>query len=387
MKIRIVICLIAALFVFTGASVWEGSASVASGETLPRVGFYVATNSFPLNTVVNIVNLENGRSIPAIVTSRLDSPGLLAVISREAAIVIGLVDQSIGRVSMTRPPGPIASPRVRNNNNEPVLRVLGDGRQELDVGFLDNSALAENLWIAGSGGRQTEGRQAEAGLINEAAGNWPQTEVSGPGIAIAGNPNTAADGSTPHTGHVAADAAQEAPVRPHWFENMDFRFVPAEERPPTLPGAVISPQDIIPGIDRDNIGRDLSARDIEIAQNKGVIRDTDLDFDYLAEILSQIQTPAAVQAVEQSLFQRHLIRTLERGSFYVQIASFSREEQIETEIRRINQKYPLAVYNAGTSVNPVYRILLGPLNLGESGAMLQRFRSIGYTDAFVRRIP
>jgi len=168
---------------------------------------------------------------------------------------------------------------------------------------------------------------------------------------------------------------------------MDFRFVPAEERPPTLPGAVISPQDIIPGIDRDNIGRDLSARDIEIAQNKGVIRDTDLDFDYLAEILSQIQTPAAVQAVEQSLFQRHLIRTLERGSFYVQIASFSREEQIETEIRRINQKYPLAVYNAGTSVNPVYRILLGPLNLGESGAMLQRFRSIGYTDAFVRRIP
>jgi len=46
--------------------------------------------------------------------------------------------------------------------------------------------------------------------------------------------------------------------------------------------------------------------------------------------------------------------------------------------------YPLAVQNVGSDTNPMFRILLGPLNQGESGAMLQRFKSIGYSDAFIR---
>jgi cell division septation protein DedD len=78
------------------------------------------------------------------------------------------------------------------------------------------------------------------------------------------------------------------------------------------------------------------------------------------------------------------IDQLERGKYYVQLGAFARTELVDAEINRIDTSYPIAVQQGGTQERPVYRILLGPLNLGESGAVLQRFKSIGYKDAFVR---
>jgi hypothetical protein len=57
---------------------------------------------------------------------------------------------------------------------------------------------------------------------------------------------------------------------------------------------------------------------------------------------------------------------------------------VEFEINRIGTAYPTVIQIAGTESDPMYRILLGPLSQGESGAMLQRFKSIGYKDAFIR---
>jgi cell division septation protein DedD len=85
-----------------------------------------------------------------------------------------------------------------------------------------------------------------------------------------------------------------------------------------------------------------------------------------------------------SAFSVPTIASLERGKYYVQLGAFSKTETVESEINRIGSAYPLAVQSAGSGEKPVYRILLGPMNQGESGAILQRFKSIGYSDAFVR---
>jgi cell division septation protein DedD len=75
---------------------------------------------------------------------------------------------------------------------------------------------------------------------------------------------------------------------------------------------------------------------------------------------------------------------LEQGKCYVQVGVYTRPDNVEDEVSRIGTGYPLAIQNVGTDTSPMFRVLLGPLNRGESEAMLQRFRSIGYTDAFVR---
>jgi cell division septation protein DedD len=79
-----------------------------------------------------------------------------------------------------------------------------------------------------------------------------------------------------------------------------------------------------------------------------------------------------------------VIGSLEKGKYYLQIGAYSRADSVESEIGRIGKEYPLVVQNGGNAFAPVYRILVGPVNLGESGALLERFRSTGYGDAFVR---
>ena len=79
------------------------------------------------------------------------------------------------------------------------------------------------------------------------------------------------------------------------------------------------------------------------------------------------------------------INDLEKGKYYVQLAALSRSDLVESELSRLGNTYPLTVQLINNSEVMLYRILLGPVNLGESGALLQRFRGIGYRDAFIRQ--
>jgi hypothetical protein len=88
---------------------------------------------------------------------------------------------------------------------------------------------------------------------------------------------------------------------------------------------------------------------------------------------------------ESPLFSIPSIAGLEVGRYYLQVIAYNRLEQVESAVSTIGQAYPLSVQSAGTSENPIYRLLIGPLNLGESGALLQRFKGLGYKDAFIRQ--
>ena len=108
-KKGLILCTVISLFVLVASSVWEGVAGVVSGAELPATGFYIATNSFPLNTVVDVTNLETGRTIRVVTSVHLESTaGLLAVLSRDAADAIGLAGNSLGRIRMVQPPDVVA---------------------------------------------------------------------------------------------------------------------------------------------------------------------------------------------------------------------------------------------------------------------------------------
>jgi cell division septation protein DedD len=79
-----------------------------------------------------------------------------------------------------------------------------------------------------------------------------------------------------------------------------------------------------------------------------------------------------------------VIGELEKGKYYVQLGAYRNAASVDSALLRIDPGYPLNIQNAGTGDNPVYRLLVGPLNLGESGALVQRFKGSGYRDAYVR---
>jgi hypothetical protein len=74
---------------------------------------------------------------------------------------------------------------------------------------------------------------------------------------------------------------------------------------------------------------------------------------------------------------------LETGKYYLQIGNYNKMDVLETELTKLNKQFPYAVQADGW-YNPTYKLLVGPVNEGESNALLQRFQSNGYKDVFVR---
>jgi hypothetical protein len=87
---------------------------------------------------------------------------------------------------------------------------------------------------------------------------------------------------------------------------------------------------------------------------------------------------------KESIFSVPIISSLEGGKQYVQIGAFTRPDTLETAVAHTNRSYPLAIQTGGTNNTLVYRLLIGPLSAGESAAVLQRMKSGGFPDAFVR---
>ncbi|MDR0654677.1 MAG: SPOR domain-containing protein [Treponema sp.] len=468
---------LAAFFVLTSASVWEGSGTVAPSGSLPDEGYYAATNSFPRNTVVDITNLENGKSIRVIVASGLDTPGLLAVISRDAALSIGLQSRSIGRIRMIQPSDPIAFSRFTEG-------LSSSGDPDYDPSALLNSEvppektpeIAEETAAEKTGPAESVPAAEEPGAEESApaviAGTPAFTEeetktadgVPSPdGEGADRNPQAASEivdvpGTPPgETGETAegvsglflaspvpekeespAEAAgtpvetsEAKPESPAEGAYNSVSLVPAESRPPqddtvwSLP-----PEAEVEPLREHGGGSSFSMAEVAPLPEKTAPSSDYMDESLIVDPLRPQQEESPSQALMDEYlfvdsvepreaeaphamdsddfvpssrpaaaapesfdspealhsFSVPLVASLEKGKYYLQLGAFSRPESVESAIAAMDRTYPLAVQSGGNSEKPLYRILVGPLNLGESGAALQRFKGSGYKDAFIRKI-
>jgi tRNA(Ser,Leu) C12 N-acetylase TAN1 len=79
-----------------------------------------------------------------------------------------------------------------------------------------------------------------------------------------------------------------------------------------------------------------------------------------------------------------LIKRLSNGKYYLQIGLFDRTEILARKLTSLDWVYPYALETYGDLQSKKYKLLVGPLNEGESNALLLRFKR-GYPDAFIRR--
>jgi hypothetical protein len=498
MRKKIVVCVIAALCLFVSASPWEGAAAVAPEGELPGNGRYIATNSFPRNTVVDIVNIETNKSTRVIVARSLDSPGLLAIVSREAAELIGMRPGSVSRIRMTQPSDPVAYVRFTES--------LASGIPDYDSGdviteeryveeFVNPSTppgsvavvppavppappafaaapdtgypayVLEPEWsgaksntgsIAGSArdiidlppiyipsekkpeivpsvlpvkiaetetGKEEE--KEEVAEVSDVSGKIAETEPEDTEITDE-IPEKLADAETEESeeDELNEDAGKIAETEPadevkteetpektaevfpeddseavavyvpddEYFEGdfpeeretiageedehkddtekpsvaAGYNMVPADERPPSSVYG-LDPALIISGITNGS-------------KSETVKPETSYSETSYPKA-SYPETPVKTNTFDSEYnFSAQRITKLESG-YYVQLASFDSAESVQSGISRIEQRYEPKVYKDG---DKWYRILLGPLNQGESAAILARFKSIGYKDAFVR---
>jgi len=271
-KVILIAAVAASFFMMVSASVWEGTAAI--GENLTYNGLYLATNSFPVNTLVEVVNLENNRTATLIVSASLDNSKLLALLSKDAADAIGL--SNMGRI------------RMKEKDDQISYSGLGERR------------------------------------------------------FFSGDPNYISD-----------------------LDGYDLALVPAETRPPEDYRGP-DPGSFIPSIPN------VAAQPLVVTA--------------IPAIPEQLPPPVAVNATTPR-FSAPLIQSFEKGSYYVQIGAFEKIQTVESEIQKIDKNLPVAVMETvmvtGNTEKLVYRVLIGPLNLGESGTVFQKYKAI-YKDAFLR---
>ncbi|AEF85102.1 hypothetical protein TREPR_2353 [Treponema primitia ZAS-2] len=407
-RFYIALCAFAITLFITGASVWEGSATVSTTGELPDGAYYVATNSFPRNTVVDVTNLENGRTIRVIVAAGLDSPGLLAMLSRNAAIAIGIQTRAVGRIRMTQPSDPVAYSRFTEGQeagapNTPA--VVSAPTRAATASDLVSTDSADNFYVNVINKPEPYNPPPiaypnDGSVLTEPVPNWAP-DGSEPRPIIAEVPSPAAPPAPRSEPPVMAVPIPEpsspqqtlVPVPQPISPPSVITLVPADPRPPEGAWALPPASEIAPA----QITPQPSARSARSGD------DNPLDPRYFIGPIYPLPTPSptsrapvnqtpVVQAVPEkpplpngSIFSVPIINQMQRDKYYIQVGAFTQPDALQYAVSRIDRRnYPLLVQPYGALDNLVYRLLVGPLNYGESGAVLQRLKSSGYPDAFVR---
>ncbi len=97
-----------------------------------------------------------------------------------------------------------------------------------------------------------------------------------------------------------------------------------------------------------------------------------------SETVKTVETPKS-----SSKTKTVLEKELRKGCCYVQIATATTDNQADNIIGK-HKKYPLVKVPFESKEG--YKIMVGPLTDDESGAILLKFKSFGYKDAYIRKI-
>ena len=76
------------------------------------------------------------------------------------------------------------------------------------------------------------------------------------------------------------------------------------------------------------------------------------------------------------------VNSLPEDKYYVQIATYSKYENMEAVVKKYGKNYPIVVYQP--SGRNDYQVMIGGLNKDEYAIVLERFRKAGFKDAFLR---
>lgn len=94
------------------------------------------------------------------------------------------------------------------------------------------------------------------------------------------------------------------------------------------------------------------------------------------------QEPKAVTSYDKYMVPS--LKNLESGKYYIQIAVYSSEDNILDVINKYGTNYPITIVPMADGSSK--QILIGPVTMDEYKVVLERFKSYGFKDAFLRKI-
>lgn len=143
----------------------------------------------------------------------------------------------------------------------------------------------------------------------------------------------------------AADSGPDDPFSP-------IVLVPADENPPMDAGSTFTPTPLSPAAPAGDVAKHIPPASGGLgAANGGLVKS---------------------------------LSELERGKYYVQIAILAEQNNIDKLLSEYGGKYPLVMVPMKSG--KAMQMMVGPLNVDEYGAILAKFKDLGFKDSFLRKI-
>ena len=147
-------------------------------------------------------------------------------------------------------------------------------------------------------------------------------------------------------------------------------LVPVDSNPPESDSDEV--EDIIAEDELESIEEEsLEAAPVEINQSISVITNA----------------PIVEDKPEATSYDKYIVpslKDLESGKYYIQIAVYGNDENILEVINKYGNNYPITIVPmAGGKTK---QVLVGPVTMDEYKVVLERFKSYGFKDAFLRKV-
>lgn len=118
---------------------------------------------------------------------------------------------------------------------------------------------------------------------------------------------------------------------------------------------------------------------VEEAEDSGTYEETDSDIYTAAEEKPEEESAVPVNEIKP------VSSKLEKGKTYVQIVIYDDKYNRDDVLKKYGKKYPMVVEERLVKNNTRYTIFVGPLKPDETGAVLERFKQLGFKDAFLKK--
>lgn len=173
------------------------------------------------------------------------------------------------------------------------------------------------------------------------------------------------------------EAAEKTEVAETEEEYSPIILVPVEPNPPETEEVEESEKaEKLP----ENEG-DVLAVTEKIAQEVPVLDDEKTEDKNEESVVSDNTDDSAVPIQK---IAKNSLAELEKGKYYLQIATLRNEDNIKNLLKKYTPKYPVVLVKHADGIS--FQILVGPLSADEYGMITERFKSYGFKDCFLRKI-
>ncbi len=103
-----------------------------------------------------------------------------------------------------------------------------------------------------------------------------------------------------------------------------------------------------------------------------------------SENAQTVTSALSEQGLPYQKYMKESLSELDSAKYYIQIAALSKDENIMAIVSKYGQNYPLTLVPSANGKTKL--ILVGPVSLDEYKVVLERFKSYGFKDAFLKKL-